>query len=43
MSIPFKKLAVVAALMSVSAVALASQACCGDLACCLEHLARCCF
>ena len=38
-----KRLAVLFGLMSVSAVALASQACCGDLACCLQQLAACCF
>jgi len=42
----FKKLANFVgafALLSGSAVAWASTQCCGDLHCCLERLAACCF
>jgi hypothetical protein len=36
------KLAVAAALLGTSVAALAANACCGDLACCIQHLV-CCF
>lgn len=38
----FLKMAAAAALLGTSVAALAANACCGDLACCLQHLI-CCF
>ncbi|HSI46956.1 MAG TPA: hypothetical protein VLA61_01660 [Ideonella sp.] len=37
----FLKLSAAIALATLSTVALAANACCGDLACCLQHLACC--
>lgn len=34
---------VAAGLLSASAVALAAQGCCGDLACCVQQLIACCL
>lgn len=42
MSARFFKLAAVISLVTASTAALAANGCCGDLACCLQHLA-CCF
>lgn len=40
-----KRLKIIAAigLFTASAAALASNSCCGDLACCLQHVLACCF
>jgi hypothetical protein len=38
----FFKLSAAIALVTMSTVALAANGCCGDLACCLQHLV-CCF
>ncbi|MDR7335247.1 hypothetical protein [Roseateles asaccharophilus] len=39
----FIKLAAAASLLTASAVALAAQNCCGDLACCVQRLMACCL
>ncbi len=43
MTTRLKKTIAAVGLLSASAAVMAANTCCGDLACCLERLASCCF